>query len=279
MVKRILEQESAVRAVLSADRKVSHLVPSWQDMEVLQSINSALSPLSSLTDILSGETYVTVSAVLPMLQLIESSILKEKDDDTQLTKDLKIRVITDLRNRYPASNEIHKILQLATFFDPRFKSKSFSESDLEDMKERIVLEIIAVPPATAQPSEPSCSSTEPPPAKRKKSLGSFFLKHENQPVPSSTAALSAGDQCRKEIEDYLQAPKLDFEEDPLLWWKGASLKLPILSGRAKKYLCVCATSSPSERVFSCSGNIVTPLRASMNPFKVDMLTFLNKNLK
>ncbi len=70
-------------------RKVSHLVPFWQDMEVLQSINSALSPLSSLTDILSGETYVTVSAVLPMLQLIESSILKEKDDDTQLTKDLK----------------------------------------------------------------------------------------------------------------------------------------------------------------------------------------------
>ncbi len=78
MVKLILEQESAVRAVFSADRKVSHLVPSWQDMEVLQSINSALSPLSSLTDILSGETYVTVSAVLPMLQLIESSILMRR---------------------------------------------------------------------------------------------------------------------------------------------------------------------------------------------------------
>jgi len=136
MVKRVLEQECAVRAVLSADRKVSHLVPTWQDIEVLQSINSALSPLSSLTDILSGETYVTVSAVLPMLQLIESNILMEKDDDTQLTKDLKIRVITDLQSRYPVSNEVHKILQLATFLDPRFKLKYFGEADQEDLKER-----------------------------------------------------------------------------------------------------------------------------------------------
>ena len=83
--------------------KYSHLVPTWQDMEVLQSIDGALSPLSSLTDILSGETYITVSAVIPMLQLKEASILKEKESDTQLTKDIKMHVITDLQSRYSAS--------------------------------------------------------------------------------------------------------------------------------------------------------------------------------
>ena len=60
----------------------------WQDIDVLWSIDRALSPLSFLTDILSGDTYVTISAVLPMLQLIESSILKEKED-TNLTKEIK----------------------------------------------------------------------------------------------------------------------------------------------------------------------------------------------
>lgn len=280
MVNRLLEQESAVRAVLSADRKVSHLIPTWQDVEVLQSIDSALSPLSSLTDILSGETYVTVSAVLPMLQLIESSILKEGESDTQLTKDIKMRVITDLQNRYSASNEVSRILRLATFLDPRFKSKPFCDSEVEDIKERIVVEVISLPPVPP-PSQPSCSYTEPPPAKRKKTLGSFFKDHEHQQAPSSSTSEkdSIEDQCRKEIENYLRSPKLDFEEDPLLWWKTASLRLPLLSVKARKYLCVCATSSPSERVFSCSGNIATPLRASMNPQKVDMLTFLSKNLK
>jgi len=64
--------------------------------------------------------------------------------------------------------------------------------------------------------------------------------------------------AEKGIESYLHAPKLDFEEDPLLWWKTASLKLPILSHKARKCLCGCATSLLSERIFS-SGNIVTPL--------------------
>jgi len=51
----------------------------------------------SLTDALSGESYVTISAVLPMLHLIESSILKEEESDTQLTKDIKGRITTDLK--------------------------------------------------------------------------------------------------------------------------------------------------------------------------------------
>ena len=40
----------------------------WQNLDVLQAIDSAISPLSTLTDILSGEKYVTISAVLPMLK-------------------------------------------------------------------------------------------------------------------------------------------------------------------------------------------------------------------
>ena len=59
-------------------------------MDVLQSIDKALSPLSSLTDILSGEGYVTISTVLPMLQLIESSLLKKEEDDTELSRDTSL---------------------------------------------------------------------------------------------------------------------------------------------------------------------------------------------
>lgn len=98
MVSRILQQEEAIRVVLSADRKTTHLVPTWQDIDVLQSIDQALTPLSSLTDMLSGEEYVTVSAVMPMMQLIDNKLLKETDNDTQLTKDIKQRIKQDLWN-------------------------------------------------------------------------------------------------------------------------------------------------------------------------------------
>ena len=39
MVVRILEQESALRQVLSADQKTSHLIPSWQDIDVRTGIS------------------------------------------------------------------------------------------------------------------------------------------------------------------------------------------------------------------------------------------------
>ena len=89
-------------------------------MDVLKSIHSALSPLLSLTNILSGEHCVTVSAVLPILQVVDGSFLKEEDNDSQLTKDIKRRVVTDLLSRYPSSSEVLEILHLATFLDPCF---------------------------------------------------------------------------------------------------------------------------------------------------------------
>ncbi len=83
MISRVLEQEEAIRTVLSADRKTTHLVPNWQDIDVLVSINQALSPLSNLTDILSGEDYVTVSAILPLMNLLNDKFLKENKEDSQ----------------------------------------------------------------------------------------------------------------------------------------------------------------------------------------------------
>ncbi len=77
MVERVLEQEKAIRVVLSADRKASHLVVTWQDLDVLTAINDALSPLAEFTNVMSGEKYVTISAVLPIINLLQTSVLKE----------------------------------------------------------------------------------------------------------------------------------------------------------------------------------------------------------
>ena len=50
--------EKAVHQVLSNDHKTAHLIVTWQNIEVLESINKALAPLADLTDIISGEDYV-----------------------------------------------------------------------------------------------------------------------------------------------------------------------------------------------------------------------------
>ena len=148
MVSRILEQKEPIRLVLSSDRTTSHLVPTWQDLDVLESIDSAVSPLSGLTDILSGEQYATVSAVIPMLYLLESDLLKEGAEDTALTRNIKHRIVDDIKGRYSRLNDtVNEILQVATFLDPHFKVKYFEhvqEVELMSIKQKVTDDALEV---------------------------------------------------------------------------------------------------------------------------------------
>ena len=53
MMEQIIEQQDAIHVVLSQDRKVSNLVPTWQDL--LESVVEVVKDFSDLTDLLSGE--------------------------------------------------------------------------------------------------------------------------------------------------------------------------------------------------------------------------------
>ena len=86
------------------------------------------------------------------------------------------------------------------------------------------------------------------------------------------------ERIQVELTSYLPLPSPELKSNPLDWWKDHHTQFPILSILAKKYLSVCATSCPSERVFSTGGNIVTPHRSCLKPDKVDKLIFLAQNL-
>ena len=82
MIKRILEQEKAIRQILGSDRKTSHLIPSWH------CAGSCQQSTSDFTDILSGENYVTVSSIKPLLHHLTTQVCLPAEEDTQLTKDI-----------------------------------------------------------------------------------------------------------------------------------------------------------------------------------------------
>ena len=116
MVERMLEQVDAVRTVLGS----SHLTPTWQDRDILESVAATLKPLKCMTDALAGENCVTVSAVKPLLNHLLEKVLVAEDDDTDLTKEMKERIKVDLELRY-LDSEFDHLLELSSFLDPRFK--------------------------------------------------------------------------------------------------------------------------------------------------------------
>ena len=87
------------------------------------------------------------------------------------------------------------------------------------------------------------------------------------------------DSVTETVRAYLSDHMPSRESSPLQWWKMNSSQYNLLVTLVKRYLSVPATSTPSERIFSCAGLIANHLGSSLNPEHLNMLVFLNKNYK
>ena len=107
---------------------------------MLESINAAMKPLADFTDVLSGEKYVTVSSVKPVLELIKEDLLSPGPDDTAMTCNDMCRVLTE-KYRSPA---IQVLLRKATILDPRYRGSMEEAGALDDVKHQLVQELLDI---------------------------------------------------------------------------------------------------------------------------------------
>ena len=129
-------------------------------------------------------------------------------------------------------------------------------------------------------SAEECAPSDPPLPKRFKGLAAI-LKHI-QDEDGSTQSSSTQTPCQqidKEINSYLDLPTVEADTDPLTCWKMENGRFPDLAHLARKYLCVCDTSVPSERTFSTAGHIASHTRGRLLPQNVSQLLFLAKNME
>jgi hypothetical protein len=100
----------------------------------------------------------------------------------------------------------------------------------------------------------------------------------------------ADETLRKEIEHecarYLTAPLSSEDRDSqvdqfdiLQWWSNNENKYPHIAKAARRYLCIPASSAPSERVFSNMNLTATKRRARMRTDLIEKLVFLKWNSK
>lgn len=271
MIQRILEQAPAIKRALD-DRRHQHLNLTWQDIAVLESINAALKPVAEFTDVLSNEKVVTASSVKPVLSLLTNDLLDPSPEDSELTKKLKVKMIAVLEDKYK-DLEGGKMMSKATTLDPRYRNSC----EAEEIRDELIEEIMQMPDNTQaeEALDAGEGTSVAPPTVKKMNLGQLLGKRKAKatiPIPKRARA-------DEELTRYLQEETIDANDDPLVWWRNNEARYPLLAAVAKKYLCICATSTPSERVFSAAGNIVTPMRSSLKPDNVNMLVFLSKNLK
>ena len=94
---------------------------------------------------------------------------------------------------------------------------------------------------------------------------------------TASSAPSITEQVQKELGIYKGLPAIPSGQDPVAWWWGKRDTLPNLFALSDTYLCVPASSTPSERVFSCAGHAISQERCRISPEKANMVIFLQKN--
>ena len=279
-VERIVEQQQAICGVLIADRKNRHLMPSDATFSVLEIIIKVLKPVTILTDALSGEKHVTISSLLTITQHVEQS-MTVSTDDTSLEVEMKTALLQDLKKRN-ISCDVEKLIQVTSFLDPRFKDAHLDTLSKEIVLSSIREECLLLILANATPESDYISvpdEDEGPPTKRLKGLAAVLNQIVSQQVSRPRmVAVTPEEKAENEIGSYLEFPVAAIDTDPLQWWKKEEGRFPNLAQLAKKYLCVCGTSVPSERIFSKAGYINDHLRSRLDPKNVDKLVFLSVNM-
>ena len=273
MISRILEQQQAVSAVLAEDRKNWHKMLTDEEFKVIEALSAVLEPFSYLTDALSGEKTVTISAIRPVMKHVIDVLTMNKDTDSRLTKEIKQKIKDDIIKRYD-DDSIQQLMDKAGFLDPRFKRcLSNYDNTIEVIQEEALANLGPIVEETT-----NIEITRP--TKKVKGLGAV-LDHIADDIPSlvkASSSLSPTERINKEVNDYYDEAVMPTDTDVLQWWKLRQSRYPTLANLAKYYLCVCATSVPSERIFSKSGYICNKHRNRLLPENVNILTFLSANL-
>lgn len=79
------------------------------------------------------------------------------------------------------------------------------------------------------------------------------------------------------MRHFLASKVIDRTENPLEYFSKNKNVFPSLHELNKKYACIPATSVPSERVFSKTGQVTNNRRNRLDPNNLDKIIFLNSH--
>lgn len=273
LIRRFLENQLAISKLLQDYPDKKHLMPEGCDVSALEDFVSTTKLLEDITTTLSGEEYVTASAVLPLYRKLKRSLLLQ-DGDSALCKEIKSEILSSLAERYE-KQEIKSILWMSSLCDPRFRL-FFTDSAYE-IKTTAIEKMTDIYTSLdeSSTSQPGTSGSQMCEKSVKKGLAKL-LEFEDTSTIDLDSTLPEK-KAETELNNYLAMPRVGLDINQLTWWKLHGNSFPVLKILARKYLAIQGSSVPSERVFSTGGSVITRQRAALLPKNAEMQILLAQN--
>ncbi len=248
------------------------------DRTILEDLVEILTPFETATHCIQGDKVITSSMIVPCIRVLKSTV---EDLSHKYTSRFVTTLKSSINKRLSMYEDIDEFL-LASALDPRFKLKWCSSNECLRIKGLLVskLHYESQPSTSAslmshtqviekanEPAEPS-SCPQPPPHKKMKTFFDDLLIADKV---SSSSIVDAN------VDEYLQAPLLPQEENPLEFWKVNEMKYPTLAKLVPVHLCIPASSAPVERLFSIAGKVFRPDRCRLKDKTFEELMFIRCN--
>ncbi|KAJ4922851.1 hypothetical protein JOQ06_025923 [Pogonophryne albipinna] len=166
--------------------------------------------------------------------------------------------------------EYNTVLSESTVLDPTFKRLAFNDNCAVDEALQRVAAAAARCDLSSQPAQPSGGqegeegARAPEVEPHMSAVWRLFDARATEDIARRNPSADAMLEVRT--------------ADPLSWWESKASVYPRLVKGMARRLCIVATSVPSERIFSKTGQIITERRQRINPSKLRHLVFLNANL-
>lgn len=274
MFQRLCEVQVPLEATLGVLHNPVEIL-NESDWITLKSCCALLKPFEQVTKELSAEKNVCVSKIIPLiegLKLFISGIEPSGDDALALKNSL----LTGLQNRF-SRLEYNSLLAKATFLDPRFKQKGFSDSNaITKVRDGLQSEMSALfEKSRLEEMETKSQEQDINTTTDDIEVDSIWQSFDAKISKTTSTVAASIIECRQ----YSEEANINRKGDPLKWWKTREPVYPYLSRLARKYLCAVATSVPSERVFSKAGLIISDRRSRLKPKNAEKIIFLNANFE
>ena len=257
--------EAINNALLKHQKDKRGLMFSESEMLKVENINKFLTSIDVYSTTLGGNSFVTSSIVLPVIASFKHD-MKPSDEDPVYIAKLKENILDDFLIR--VSEDVNfEVLEKCTALDVRYKNLKV----VEKSRRNKVFETLESEMRVIKMCETSNEDSTATMVSKKQKMDLNFSESEDE---DSTEYDHIFDVVRDEMKAYRNEPMIDRDEDLLLWWAKNSLKFPLLSKLARKYLCITATSTEAERTFSSLGLLLTKQRLCMTGQNVNRQLFL-----
>ncbi|XP_021702767.1 zinc finger BED domain-containing protein 1-like [Aedes aegypti] len=277
----ILAMKSPLLSIKATENgtDLANAIPDECGFKKLEQIIKPLDEIRRASEMLSAEDKPTIHLVL--CYMVTLSNLQAKYGYLGKESLELCRSFTDhLNPRVPNKGKNEYIYCAANLLHPRFKGSVMKldndQFTFEGTKNRLLREYSL---QYGAPTENSISTQDQLTPSESTSGWSELEKLTKEFEAVDNVETTKQSDVQKEMKIFLESTvRADHVEvDVLQWWKKNERVFPCLAKCARRILGIPATSAPSERVFSCSGNIMTSQRHQLASKNLEMLVYIKQN--